>query len=82
MSASVELVVPTAPDELREAIGRFVTYYNAERYHGALKNVTPDDVCFGRREEILAHRRALQIRALVARREHYLGMSDEHETRK
>jgi hypothetical protein len=52
-------------------IGRFATYYNSARYHEALKNVTPDDVWFGRSEQIRARRKALQIRTLVARREHY-----------
>ena len=65
----VELIAHMSPDELRRAIGEFVDYYNRERYHEALGNVTPDDVYYGRREAILARRRALQIRTLVARRE-------------
>ncbi len=71
MKDEVTLVVHTSPDQLREAISRFVDYYNRERYHEALRNVTPDDVYFGRREAILNRRKRLAIRALVARREHY-----------
>lgn len=37
----------------------------------ALEHVTPDDVHSGRREPMLARRKALQIRGFVARRENY-----------
>jgi len=46
----VTLLVYTGPDQPREAISRFVAYYNSQRYHEPLRNVTPDDVWFGRRE--------------------------------
>jgi transposase InsO family protein len=80
MKDEVTLAVHTSPDQLREAISRFVDYYNRERYHEALRNVTPDDVWFGRREAILNRRKQLAIRALVARRDHYRRTMREAET--
>ena len=71
LKGEVTLVVEVSPDRLRRAIARFVGYYNRERYHEALDNVTPDDVYFGRREAILSRRQQLKIRTLMARREHY-----------
>jgi len=67
----VTLVVHLSPEQLRQAIAEFVDYYNRDRYHEALGNVTPDDVYYGRREAILAQRKQLRIRTMVARRQHY-----------
>jgi len=67
----VTLVVHMRPDQLRQAIAKFVNYYNRERYHEALHNVTPDDVYYGRRDAILAQRKQLRIRTMVARRQHH-----------
>ncbi len=58
------------PSELTKAIEASVHYYNNQRYHEALGNVTPADVYFGRRDEILASRREVREATLRARREH------------
>ena len=71
---AVTLVVHLSPDELRAAIAQFIDYYNRLRLHEALKNVTPDDIWYGRREAILARRRALKVKTLLVRRYHNRGL--------
>ena len=70
----VLLIVYGYPWELARNIAGYVTYYNGERYHEALGNVTPDDVYFGRREEILEQRRMIKQETLLKRYRINLGM--------
>jgi transposase InsO family protein len=64
------------PSQLDRAIVDFVDYYNHRRYHKALGNVTPADVVYGRREEILERRREVRIRTLNRRRDYNRASSE------
>lgn len=60
-----------APEELEAALEKFVYYYNNQRYHESLNNLTPADVYFGRGEQILIERKRLKIQAFTHRRKEY-----------
>ena len=56
------------PWELENVINDWVEYYNHERYHESLDNVTPADVYNGRRNDILDRRAMIKSRALMQRK--------------
>ncbi len=56
------------PWELEQAIADFVAYYNYERYHESLDNVTPADMFFGQQEEVLSQREIIKQQTLLERR--------------
>ena len=60
------------PEQLVEAIGEFVAYYNHERYHDSLINVTPADMYYGRQEQILKQREIIKKKSLKRRRQLFL----------
>lgn len=64
------------PGQLEMAIADFVDYYNYRRYHKALSNVTPADVLYGRRVEILEHRKGVQIQTINRRRDYNQGLRE------
>jgi transposase InsO family protein len=61
------------PGDLETAIGDFVAYYNNERYHEALDNVTPADVYFGRQHEVLTKRSKIKRLTMQRRKKDYLA---------
>ena len=61
-----------SPSELENAINDWVEYYNNERYHESLSNVTPSDVYFGREEKILKRRKETNLKSIQKRRQEYL----------
>jgi transposase InsO family protein len=56
------------PGELESQIASFVSYYNNQRYHESLDNLTPADVYFGRTKEVLNKREKIKERTMRQRR--------------
>jgi putative transposase len=67
LKARLNLLVFTSPEALREAMAEFIEFYKHQRYHEGIRNVTPGDFYYGRREEIL-HRREEPKEATLQRR--------------
>jgi hypothetical protein len=61
------------PWALEATLKDFVAYYNNERYHEALDNVTPTDVYFGRQYAVLSRREKIKRTTMRKRKEEYLA---------
>jgi len=59
------------PGELENALSQFVHYYNFERYHDSLNNLTPADVYYGRKQEILDKRELIKLNTMAMRKQNY-----------
>jgi putative transposase len=68
MKSVVKLNTFFFPWELDQAVADFVAYYNHERYHESLDNVTPADVYFGRQQVVLTQRDIIKQQTLLERR--------------
>jgi putative transposase len=68
------------PWEPERAIARFVDYYNYERLHEALGNVTPDDMYYGRQRAILTRREKIKRLTLGRRRKENLRNAAQPQT--
>jgi putative transposase len=73
LKARLNLLVFTSPEALREAMAEFIGFYNYRRYHEGIGNVTPPDVCYGQREEILKRRKEQKQETLERRFRYNLG---------
>ena len=60
-----------SPAELEARISEWVDYYNNQRYHEAIDNVTPSDRFFGRDKEILKQRQRRKAETMNLRRKLY-----------
>ena len=60
------------PEELERKLTKFVHYYNHERYHESLDNLTPADVFYGRgQQKILDNRQLIKQYTMAVRRHHH-----------
>jgi len=59
------------PWQLEAAIRDFVAYYNHERYHESLENVTPADVYHGRHRKVLSERATIKRLTMQRRKREY-----------
>jgi len=63
------------PGELERELAKFMRWYNEERYHESLKNLTPQDVYLGRDRQILTARELLKLQTLWQRRCYNRGLA-------
>ena len=61
------------PWELEASLRDFVAYYNNERYHEALDNVTPADAYFGRKYAVVSEREKIKTRTMRKRKKEHLA---------
>jgi hypothetical protein len=73
MKNAVKLEHYYHPWELEVALRNFVAYYNNERYHESLDNVTPADVYFGRKYEIVTEHERIKKRTMRKWKKEYLA---------
>ncbi len=77
LKARLNLLVFTSPEALRMAMAEFIEFYKYQRYHEGIGNVTPADVYFGRREEILKRRKEQKQATLESRFQYNLGQAPD-----
>ncbi len=81
LKEQVKLVLRETPSVLEKAVAAFVDYYNHRRYHEGMGNVTPADVYYGRRDEILERRKEVSKRALQQRRDYHRSKQEREADR-
>jgi transposase InsO family protein len=66
------------PGDLERRISQFVDYYNHERYHESLDNLTPADVFYGRGQQILNKRERIKLKILALRKQMHYRNQHQH----
>ena len=77
VKGEVSLLPYDMPSELEGALGSFVYYYNYQRYHEGLGNVTPYDVYTGRHLEVIQSRKEAKSRTLTTRKDYNRAVREQ-----
>jgi len=80
IKGEIKLVPYEMPGELREAIKAFIEYYNYDRYHEGLGNVTPYDVYTGRNLEVIHRRKEVKNRTLELRKDYNRAIREQNSS--
>ena len=59
------------PGDLEARLGEVINYYNTQRYHESLNNLTPEDVYTGRGQTVLNRRMKIKQKTIAERRRLY-----------
>jgi transposase InsO family protein len=70
IKGEINLVPYVMPSDLKEAITAFIEYYNYERYHEGLGDVTPYDVYMRRHLQVIQRRKEAKSRTLQVRKDY------------
>ena len=60
-----------SPGQLEVKMEEFVKYYNYQRYHESLQNLTPSEVYFGTGQKKLKQRKLIKTRTMEARKKQF-----------
>jgi putative transposase len=71
MKNAVKLENYYTPEELERALAQFVEFYNNQRYHESLNNLTPADVYYGKSEKKLRERARIKKETMKSRKKNY-----------
>lgn len=69
LKQTIYLTTWDCPNKMKAEIGKFIHHYNTKRYHEGIGNVTPNDVFYGRRDQIIEQRKEKKMRTLQRRQE-------------
>jgi putative transposase len=72
MKNVVQLQKYYSPSQLAEAIDDFVDYYNNQRYHESLDNMTPASIYYGKEKEVQSERDIIKRETMALRRQQNL----------